>query len=533
VKQLIAASVPNTVFNRIETGTTAKDVWDALKKLYEGRTMLILIDLGRRLQTMRCGEEDNVCKHFERLAEMHEQLAAMGKSISDNEFALILMGSLLLLYAPTLSGIAAAAEISATTPTKATVTKLALDEYDRRTLGNDKSQDQAFAADARKKGKKHNVECFNCHKRGHMRADCWVKGSGKEGQGPRKNQGSKEGGKKMDAATGAEQKEEKGKEKEKDDEIEAWAAVEEVEVEEQSPQIPAMVANEARGGETELYDSGASRHMSSFRERFTTYHDIPARPITAANNRVFYTIGVGDLEIDVPNGASSSKVLLRDALYAPDMGLTVVSIGCMVKVGCTVQFEDRTCTISRNGRTIGNVPASANSLFKVKHALAAAESLEHVDILTLHRRLRHISLNVIHTLIRNKAVSGIHLIDDHPSYACDSCEYAKTTRKPIQKQRKGPQADSFGDEIHTDVWGWSTTESLGGRRYYVTFTNDHSCYSWIEPLRTKDEMFEAYKVFAAWAKTQHGIHIKQLQSDCGGEYTGRKFSAFLRKQGTE
>lgn len=75
--------------------------------------MLILIDLGRRLQTTRCGEEDNVCEHFERLAEMCEQLAAMGKSVSDNEFASILMGSLPSSYAPTLSGIAAAAEISA------------------------------------------------------------------------------------------------------------------------------------------------------------------------------------------------------------------------------------------------------------------------------------------------------------------------------------------------------------------------------------------------------------------------------------
>jgi hypothetical protein len=99
-----------------------------------------------------------------------------------------------------------------------------------------------------------------------MRADCWAKGSRKEGQGPRKNQGLKEGGKKADTAASAEQKEEKGKEKEKDNEIEAWAAVKEVEVEEQSPQIPATVADEARGGETELYDSGASHHMSPFCE---------------------------------------------------------------------------------------------------------------------------------------------------------------------------------------------------------------------------------------------------------------------------
>ena len=538
VKQLIAISVPDTVFNSIKAGATAKDVWDALKKLYEGRTMLITIDLGRRLQTTRCGEEENVREHFERLAGMREKLAAMGKSIPDDEYASILLGSLPPSYAPTLSGIAAAAEISATTPTAATVTKLATDEYDRRTLGNDKTQDQAFAADARKKGKKRDIECYNCHKRGHMKADCWAKGGGKEGQRPRRNQdSSKEGGKKADAAAGAEQAGEKSDQsKDKEEEIEAWAVVveEEEEEEEDSPQIPAMAADEnGDAAQAELYDSGASRHMSPFRERFTTYRDIPARPITAANNRVFYAVGAGDLEINVPNGASSTKVLLRDALYAPDMGLTVVSIGRIVKAGCTVQFEDGTCKIIRDGHTIGNVPASANGLFKVDHALAAADSLEHVDILTLHRRLGHISLDAIRTLIRNKAVSGIHLIDDHPTLSCDSCEYAKTTRKPIQKQREGPQADSFGAEIHSDVWGPSTTESLGGRKYYVTFTDDYSRYSWIEPLRTKDEMFEAYKVFTAWAKTQHGVRIKRLRSDRGGEYTGHKFSAFLREQGTE
>ena len=57
VKQLIAISVPDTVFNRIKMGANAKDVWDELKKLYEGRTMLVTIDLNRRLQTTHCGEE--------------------------------------------------------------------------------------------------------------------------------------------------------------------------------------------------------------------------------------------------------------------------------------------------------------------------------------------------------------------------------------------------------------------------------------------------------------------------------------------
>ena len=529
VKQLIATSIPNSVFNSIKAGTSAKDVWDALKKLYEGHTTLILVDLRRRLQTTHCAEEDSVREHFERLADLREQLVAMGKSVLDAEFASILMGSLPSSYQLTLSSIAAAAEMSTTTPTVATVTKLAIDEYDRCTLLSGKPQDQAFTANAQKKGKKRDVECFNCKKKGHVRADCWAKGGGKEGQGPKKKRGSsKETGAKADAAESAEQA------GDKTGDTEAWATIVEAEEDkENSPQVPAMAADKTGGVEAELYDSGASRHMSPFRERFVTYREIPARPITAANNRVFYAVGTGDLEIQVPNGASSSKVRLCDVLYAPDMGLTVVSIGRIVKAGCTVQFEDGSCKIKRNGSIIGEIPASAKGLFKVEHSLIAAESPEHVDILTLHCRLGHISLDTIRQLICSNAVSGLHLIDDFPPFACDSCEYAKATCKAIRKEREASQADSFGAEVHTDVWGPSPTESLGGRKYYITFTDNFSRYTWIKALRTKDEAFAAYKTFAAWAKTQHSAEVKQLRSDRGGEFTGHDFTNFLREHGTE
>ena len=30
------------------------------------------------------------------------------------------------------------------------------------------------------------MECYNCHKKGHMAKDCWAKGGGKEGQNPRR-----------------------------------------------------------------------------------------------------------------------------------------------------------------------------------------------------------------------------------------------------------------------------------------------------------------------------------------------------------
>ena len=107
------------------------------------------------------------------------------------------------------------------------------------------------------------------------------------------------------------------------------------------------------------------------------------------------------------------------------------------------------------------------------------------------------------------------------------------TRKVILKERKALIAKHFGDEIHTDLWGPSPVNSLGGRRYYITFTNDATRYTVANVLHTKDEALNAYKTFATWVQTQHGVKIKALRSDRGGEFTSHAFTKFLQQEGTE
>ncbi len=49
----------------------------------------------------------------------------------------------------------------------------------------------------------------------------------------------------------------------------------------------------------------------------------------------------------------------------------------------------------------------------------------------------------------------------------------------------------------------------------------------------KDEAFDAYKSYEAWAITQqHCWVIKVLHSDCGGEYLSSTFDQHLIKVGT-
>ena len=136
-------------------------------------------------------------------------------------------------------------------------------------------------------------------------------------------------------------------------------------------------------------------------------------------------------------------------------------------------------------------------------------------------------------LVRRGTVEGMELIDNHAPFICNSCEHTKSTCKVIWKEREAPLANAFGAEVHSNLWGPSPTQSLGKRKYHITFTDDHTHYTLLAILYAKDGALDAYKDFAAWAHTQHGVHIKRLHSDRGREYTGSKFSEFLRGQGTE
>jgi len=347
-----------------------------LKKYFEERTKMTVVDLARRFRNKKCGEKENVRTHFEQLANMREQLAAMGKVIDNDDFTDILLASLPSSYESTRSAINASARISGNSLTPDTVTQLFIDDYKQRD-SKDKEQDEAFTADAQNKRK--NVECYNCKKHGHVKADCWVKGGGKEGQGPAR--GGRDPRKESMAAA------------QEEPDIEVWAVIEEAEEErmvgeegQQHAAIAASSARTSRGVESELYNSGASHHMSPFRHRFVSYRSIDPRPITAADKRVFYAVGLGDLQIEVPNGESSSSVILKDVLHAPDMALTIVSISRITKTGCAVSFEGDACKIkSKAGKIIGVVPASANGLYRVDHSVVAGAAIETISLLTLHR----------------------------------------------------------------------------------------------------------------------------------------------------
>ena len=200
----------------------------------------------------------------------------------------------------------------------------------------------------------------------------------------------------------------------------------------------ALNANEIR---TKLYDSGTTQHISLYRNLFDNYVKIPPKSLSAANKQKFAAIGKGDMVIEVPNSIDASKLQLTKVLYLPEVGYTLVSIGRLDQCGYTTTFGSGTCTIQdRDGAEIGQIPRSKKGVYKVIHdndklANAATETLTWTE---LHRRMGHISPGVVKKLAENGLVAGVRVdISLGEPVFCESCVYAKATRKPVPKEREG------------------------------------------------------------------------------------------------
>jgi hypothetical protein len=135
-------------------------------------------------------------------------------------------------------------------------------------------------------------------------------------------------------------------------------------------------------------------------------------------------------------------------------------------------------------------------------------------------------------MVERGLITGIKLNDNTAVAFCQSCMYSKAVHKAIPRVCQGERATEPGGEVHTDVWGPAPVELLGGRHYYVSFTDDKTRYSYLALVHQKSDVPGAYRHFEAWLKAQFGATVKILQLDQGGKYQSEEFSNHLVTTGT-
>ena len=84
--------------------------------------------------------------------------------------------------------------------------------------------------------------------------------------------------------------------------------------------------------------------------------------------------------------------------------------------------------------------------------------------------------------------------------------------------------------IHSDV-GAVNVDSVGGSRYYVTFIDDFSSYTFVYFMKSKSDVLAKFKEFVLLMENLTEKKVKTLRSDNGGEYTSIEFQQFCIEHG--
>jgi len=75
------------------------------------------------------------------------------------------------------------------------------------------------------------------------------------------------------------------------------------------------------------------------------------------------------------------------------------------------------------------------------------------------------------------------------------------------------------------------TESIRGRRYFVTFIDDYTRCCRVYFIRSKSEVFDKFREFELCVTNECGNSIATLRRDNEGEYLLNDFETYLKSKG--
>ncbi|MCO5587489.1 hypothetical protein L7F22_041438 [Adiantum nelumboides] len=285
------------------------------------------------------------------------------------------------------------------------------------------------------------------------------------------------------------------------------------------------------------FDSGASRHITSRKDLFSSLDAAPAgKKVTCANNASYPIKGVGKILITISDG---SDLCLPDVLYVPGIKKNLLSVSSLAKNGLRVIFEDDRCIIRdrENGYSLITTGTLENGLFvldryekQIQACIAETKTQAMQDAELWHARFGHVGYGSLMTLQRHNMVHDLSLLEMPPRHVCEGCVLGKMHRFAFSHDGS-VRATRKLQLVHSDVCGPMRTPSVGNSLYFVTFIDDFSRFCWVYPLKAKSDVFVVFQHYVSMVENETGCKVQTLRTDRGGEYMSGAFKDFLGKKG--
>ena len=271
-----------------------------------------------------------------------------------------------------------------------------------------------------------------------------------------------------------------------------------------------------------VVDSGASHHMISDSNLISNVKPYLGS-VAIANGDKIPVKGIGNLKLfDIDS----------EALYIPNFTSNLLSVKkATTDLNCKVifspndvQFQDiETSKVLGKGGTKDGLYLlqDIKPLSKLSSSVSALISCSgSVSTNALwHARLGHPHFCALNLMLPNISFQN----ED-----CEACILGKHC-KSVFLNSKTLYEKCF-DLVHSDVWT-APCASRENQKYFVTFIDEKSKYTWITLMQSKDRVLEAFINFQTYVTNHYNAKIKIFRTDNGGEYTGQAFTNHLNKHG--
>ncbi|KAM1741307.1 hypothetical protein ACFX12_011446 [Malus domestica] len=288
-----------------------------------------------------------------------------------------------------------------------------------------------------------------------------------------------------------------------------------------------------------IIDTGASHHIIADVNTLSQVTPFQgSSTITIGNGTSLSIANTGVTTIKT----NSHNLVLNNVLHVPKIARSLLSVQqlCADNHSWFICDENQFFVQDKKTRAILHRGKSrAGQLFQipvVKHSRGAQSVVQEPSVFLgqlvksnlWHQRFGHPTNEIMSIMLRQSNI----LVDLDASHSiCTHCIQGKMCRLPFS-----PSSDRYCfpfEKVHSDVWGPAPVKTVEGYRYYVTFVDQYTKYTWIFPMYNKSDVYSIFLKFYNLVLTQFGVVIKCLQTDGGGEYTGHSFKAFLDAKGVE
>ena len=251
---------------------------------------------------------------------------------------------------------------------------------------------------------------------------------------------------------------------------------------------------------TWIVDSGATTYMCNDSSLFSNMKKLePPLQVTLGDGHSLEGTAEGTVVIEtlLPDGGTTT-CRLENTVYVPGLSYSLLSVSKASSNGNTTSFDKAGCEIANGQRNVIAFATRVGNLYHLEYC-RKSQSANVADKTNKeklwHRRYGHLGEENLKRLARDKLVEHFDYDVENSIGFCEACVGGKHHRNPFTTSTTKTTVPL--ELVHSDVCGKMKHRSLGGAEYFLTFTDDHTRYSWVYMLKTKDQVFECFRNWKA------------------------------------